>query len=208
VRRSIAKRQQTLKQLRATASFEDRKAPALAPMPEPVFAPNERSRYVRPEFKARTLEELRTRCGADGEAAVQEARHSALAAWLMNSEGYTAAERTASFRYRQHVRAVLSTPRVQSYPWRSPLRLLSTADRRAAEATGNGLLADWEAAGSPGIVRAIEHTQQILHSARVSRLERQVALEAVMLKLNNGGPDGSNDQTTSEGQCGPQSDPR
>jgi hypothetical protein len=175
-------------------------------MPIPVFNAGERSRYVRAEFKARTLDELRARCGEDGAAAVEEARHYALVTWLMHSDAHTGAEQTAALHYRGHVRAALGTPKLSPHPWRSPLRLLSVADRQAVEATGKRLLSDWEAAGSPGLIRAIENAQQLVHSARIARNERQAAMEGVDFILNNGGPYGSNDKTTSEGQCGPQPD--
>lgn len=125
----------------------------------------------------------------------------------MHSDTYTGPELSAALHHQEHVRAVLCIPKLTAHPWRSPLRLMSLADRQAVEATGKRLLSDWEAAGSPGLTRAIEHTQQIVHSARIARNEREAAMEGVNFILNNGGPDGSNDQTTSEGQRSPEPNP-
>lgn len=86
-----------------------------------------------------------------------------------------------------YLRAKLRLPRVSPQPWRPKLAYASAAERQEVEATANRLLCQWEAAGSPGLTRAIERTQQLIHSARVAAEERRIARKAVEQHLLKGG---------------------
>jgi hypothetical protein len=138
-----------------------------------------RRRYGLPchEFKAQTLEELRKACGDDGDAAVEEARHYAAMAWKMRCDDFSGGNELAL--HHDHIRAALNVPRIDRQPWRPALLHHSTAYRSAVIAKAHAVLAQWEEAGSPGLSRAIEQTQQLVHHAGVTAAKRQEALEAV-----------------------------
>lgn len=69
------RRRPTLKVLRREAPRQDRNSEALAPAPASAARPSYPSRF------ARTVEELRERCGDHGDLAVLEARYSAVQRW-------------------------------------------------------------------------------------------------------------------------------
>ena len=134
------------------------------------------SRYVRAEFRAQTLEELRTACGEHGKAAVEEARFYAASTWTMK-EGCS--DGNELLRYWQYIRVTLGFPRVDHRLWQSDLLYLSPATRNPVIAVARRVLAEWEKAGSPYLSRGLETTQQQVHSASVAAAERQEAREAV-----------------------------
>jgi hypothetical protein len=125
------------------------------------------------------LAQLEKWAGNDGAGAVTEATHFALTVWLMNSPHSMGKECSAVLSRWEHLRAQHRTPNVRGRRWRSPLACMATADRQAIEAAAADLLAQWEAAGSPGLGRAIERTQQIIHSARIAAEDRRIAREAI-----------------------------
>lgn len=155
-------------------------------MKGPSWRHGPNSRYVRVEFRAQTLEELRTACGEHGNAAVEEARFYAATAWKMGGEDFTGGNELG--RYWQYIRATLKFPRVDNRPWQSDLLHVSPADRNAIIATALRVLAEWAKAGSPFLNRGIETTQQQVHSACVAAAERQEAREAVEAIIFQGEP--------------------
>ena len=174
--------------MQGAAATDDKRSAALLPYPKYEPQPGPRSRYIRYEFKARTLGQLQKWAGDDGAGAVAEAMHYALSAWLMNSPHSTAENLSAVASRWEHLRAVHCIPRLTNRPWQSRLAYMAPADRKAVEVMAADLLAQWEAAGSPGLHRAIERTQQTIHSARMAAEDRQTAREAVELIFQKEAP--------------------
>jgi hypothetical protein len=169
----------TLKAMQDSAAPDDRGSPALRRYPEAVQRGGERSRYIRYEFRARTLAELEAWARDDGAAAVADAQHHALTTYQMNSAHSTAADCSAVVKWWEHLRSNLNTPKLTRHPWRSSLSPMSPADRQGIEDRATRALSEWQAAGSPHLTGAIEHTQQLIHSARMAAEDRQAAREAV-----------------------------
>lgn len=132
-----------------------------------------RGRYIRHEFRARTLEDLRSWAKRDGPAAVEEARLSALTTWMMWRDDNPAGSLPAVAQHRAATRQRLGFP--SFYPWRDK----AACSTPAVAAIAAQMLAAWEADGSPHLLKAIHQTQQHIHSARLAADERRVASEAL-----------------------------
>lgn len=152
-------------------------------------APRRRNRSAcpPPELWARTLPDLRKNCDPDGEAAVQEARMSAMTVWVMNGADTTADDNTALALFRDSERARLNIPRLNGKAWVPKLACYGNTRRAAVNAIGNRLLNEWEAAGSPGIEHAIGNVEKLVRAAQLHSEDRSIALAAVEQLLFTGG---------------------
>ena len=133
-----------------------------------LAVPDVNSRYVRPDHRASTLDELRDRCGPLGPQAVVAAEYNAVIAWLAkmdleevrrftrlgrNGAGYAAANANNIIRLGE----AKPLPKDMTPPQRSRLAAA------AAE-----VVAAYRRAGSPGLLKHIHSTQHFVHSCAVN----------------------------------------
>lgn len=110
-----------------------------------------------------TLDQLRDRLGTYGEAAVAEARWSAIIGWLMKLPAGAEEAGTITNPYRvcstavnlmrDHDRAVLGYPHHTRDNFASPLPQLSEASVTEARQVADETVADWQRADGPGLPR-------------------------------------------------------
>lgn len=111
-----------------------------------LAVPDVNGRYVRPDHRAKTLDELRERCGLLGPQAVVAAEYGAAVVWVAKGYPETQALTTS-----------LGLPSDMTSPQRS--RLASAA----AE-----VVAAYRRAGSPNLLKHIHSTQHFVHSCAVN----------------------------------------
>lgn len=119
----------------------------------------EYSTYSRTSYFAETLDDLLTRCGDHGEAAVAYARYGAVRSWLMGLDGED--RLVLSHGYQQATNALrlggdedlyrLGCPTTDGKRRSSVLDGLNPDDRCEAIRTAMDTIADHERAGSPGL---------------------------------------------------------
>ena len=176
-----------LRALRRLSPREDRDTEALRPTAEIAPAPcltkdKAPLTLALPQLGSEALEDLMRDLGDYGADAVLMAVWSAASIWFGRHKN-TWGHPQASVMHSDAANRIKGEPELlTSYP-----------DDRQAEYHREARLAltAWEAAGSPGLLEKIEVTREWV------------------LKITNqtGGPDGSDDQTTGEGQRGPQPNP-
>lgn len=132
----------------------------------PTVSPYERpngTRYVTPAGKPQDLEALRMYGEPYGDAAVRRACFSAVTTWVLFNaitglltHGYAASS--------DAIRLCSKEDEAQSFPEFSTsgmppaLSLMPPDEQDRIRAVAADTRADWEKAGSPGMVRAIEHS--------------------------------------------------
>ncbi len=174
-KRAAAERQRTLKQLREHAPSRDRGHPALAaPAPAPLPA-----RY---SLWATSLEELATRCGPHGEAAVQDALWGCVSVWLMHGPDAArltnprAVATTAVFLCQTADRVRLGYPSLSGNGFDDRLASLSPDAQGEARLVAAETLADWERADRPGLSSdTIKRTQQYIQACTQATPDQEIA---------------------------------
>lgn len=156
---NASEKRATAKRLRAMATPEDRALAELVPATPSYNGPSPRSTYVRYCYFAETLDDLMTRCGDHGEAAIAYARYGAVRSWLMNLDGKD--QLALSHGYQQATNALrlsgdedlyrLGCPTTNGKRRTSVLDGLHPDDRCEVIRTAMDTIADYERAGSPGL---------------------------------------------------------
>lgn len=168
----------TLKVIRENAPPQDRALPALASLPSKPF--------VRHNLFATTLEELRIKCGPNGDAAVQEAQWSIIMAWLMRdvcgdgpalSNPYRVATMSVML-VQDSDRVRLSYPLSNiSKPHDNRLAALSPDSQAEARLVAVETMADWERAGRPGITATrLRAVQQFVLACASHQIKQEIAV--------------------------------
>ncbi|RKE53567.1 hypothetical protein C8J41_101569 [Sphingomonas sp. PP-CC-3G-468] len=150
-----------LSRLRAMAAEGDRGLPVFRPTAIPYEHPNS-SQYVETVGKPQDLEALRMRAEPYGDAAVRHACWQAVMTWVLFngttdllSQGYIATSSSVRLCLKEDEAHGLPDFNGLRKPPALPLMPQDVQDsiRTIAAQT----IVDWHEAGSPGIVRAIEH---------------------------------------------------
>ena len=167
----------TLKVIRENAPPQDRALPALASLPSKPF--------VRHNLFATTLDELRDKCGLNGDAAVQEARWSIIMAWLMRDVCGDSPALSNPYRVAlTSVMLVQESDRVRlgyplgnsSKPHNDRLPALSPDSQAEARLVASETIADWERAGRPGITATrIRTVQQFVQVCANHQIKQEIA---------------------------------
>lgn len=155
---NASEKRATAKRLRAMAAPEDKALPELAPASSPYNEHGPRSTYVRYNYWAETLDDLPSRCGAHGEAAIAYVRYGAIRTWLMRlypdysplTHSYRQAEDAARLVGDEDLYR-LGCPTTNGKRRSSVLDGLNLDDRCQAIRTAMDTIADHERAGSPGL---------------------------------------------------------
>lgn len=123
--------------------------------------------YMPPKFRAQTFAELEKWCAEYGAVAVCSARWSAASVWMMRSpeclSNPVAVVSLALVLCQDEDRARLGYPSLSGLPYD---RAASFSEEAMAEArrVGAETLADWERAGQPGIISAVQRTQTYINA--------------------------------------------
>lgn len=131
----------------------------------------------RPKFIAQTLADLKSMCGRHGRAAVADARYAAALMWIMNQPDFVGG--IELHQAAQYARYKLDLPSNVRQPKLPNLALLSASERQAVMDVAEGVLSDWEAAGSPHLRGAISRTHQMVLALRARQAKRESAMLAV-----------------------------
>ena len=172
-----AERRRTLKIIRENAPPQDRNLPALASLPSKPF--------VRHNFYASTLDELRDKCGPHGEAAVQEALWCMVMVWLMReaSDDETALTNpmrvatTSVMLVQTNDRVRLGYPSgIDAKPHDDRLPALSQDCQAEARLVAAETMTDWERAGRPGITaNRIKQVHQFVMACTQAPSSQEIA---------------------------------
>lgn len=151
-----------LSRLRAFAAEGDKDLPVFRPTVTPYERPNG-TRYVTPAGKPQDLEALRMYAEPYGDAAVRRACWHAVTTWaLFNAttglltHGYTAS--SDAIRLCANEDEALSFPVFNTSGTPPALPLMPQDEQDRIRTVAAETQADWERAGSPCMVRAIEHS--------------------------------------------------
>jgi len=168
----------SLRSIRREAPEVDRNSRALTPS-RPLHTIGMNSGHVKAEFRARTPEALEAWCRNTaaglgphmtnyGAAAVAISKWGAVTVWLMWSpDGLTnpvPVAITAAQLCEQDDRARLGYPSLSRNPFSSILARMSPEIQREARTLAAATMLDWERAGQPHLVPAIERTQKYIHA--------------------------------------------
>ena len=153
--------------LRRDAPKEDLSSPALAPYPLHI---RKRGGYTPAEYRLTTLDQLGKWAGRYGDAAIAEARWSALATWLMH--GRTPDELTYPAKVvslsislcREADRVFLGYPATDHIVQPPRLHTLSPSSQDEARRTAQDTIDDWERAGSPHLTSNIQWVQMYINA--------------------------------------------
>ncbi len=171
----------TLAAIRKAAPEQDRSSPALSRKEDPQSFRSESTRYVPVDLRPRDLDQLSRMVGPYAEAAGVQAVWGAVSRWLMwqsNNDALSNAIKVAS------VALVLC---VESDAWRlgypnlsgerdTPvLHTLTLEAHEEARRVGAETIADWERAGSPHLMTAIEYIHKYIHACMRAETERTAA---------------------------------
>ena len=158
----------SLKTLRENAPRRDRAAPALAPLPPLSGA----ARFLPANYRATTLDDLRTSCGRYADAAVNEAQANAMQTWLMRSGGEQDLGIPIEVITASIMRCGGSRRIAESYPSATQgyqemftLADLSPDVAKEAQQVCADVLALWVAAGSPHLANAVQNVRQHINAA-------------------------------------------
>jgi len=151
-----------LARLRAFAAEGDKGLPVFRPTVIPYERPNG-TRYVTPAGKPQDLEALRMRAEPYGDAAVRRACWQAVTTWaLFNAitglltHGYTAS--SDAIRLCSKEDEALSFPEFNTSGMPPALPLMPQDEQDGIRSVAAQTIVDWHEAGSPGMIRAIEHS--------------------------------------------------
>jgi hypothetical protein len=159
----------TLNNLRRQAPRRDRGGDALA-SPRPCYS----ARF------ARSIDELRERCGRYGDWAVIIARYEAVTLWMMQPEpvslthdGGVAAE--SVILCKEEIRFATGLPDPDGNPVRPVMHRISHESRQEARDVAAATMRDWEAAGAPYLTpnRITSTHQYILACQKAKRSENR-----------------------------------
>ena len=168
---------QSLHAIRCDAFKEDLTDPALTPYPLHI---RKRGGYTPADYRARTLDQLSKWAGQYGEAAIAEARWSALATWLMHGPTPGQLSHPADVVYlsidlcREADRESLGYPIANRTVRPARLDALSLKSQDEARRTAQDTLDDWEWAGSPHLTSNIQWVQMYVNAfGRTPRVPSQ-----------------------------------
>lgn len=151
-----------LRRLRNAAAKGDKNLPVF----RPTAVPYERSngtRYVAPAGKPQDLEALRMYAEPYGDAAVRRACWQAVTTWtLFNAitglltHGYTAS--SDAIRLCSKEDKAIGFPDLSTSGMPPALPLMPQDEQDRIRTVAAQTIVDWHEAGSPGMIRAIEHS--------------------------------------------------
>lgn len=151
-----------LRRLRNAAAEGDKDLPVFRPTVTPYERPNG-TRYVTPAGKPQDLEALRMYAEPYGDAAVRRACFSAVTTWaLFNAttglltHGYVVA--SEAIRLCSKEDEALGFPEFNTSGMPPALPLMPQDEQDRIRTVAADTRTDWENAGSPCMVRAIEHS--------------------------------------------------
>jgi hypothetical protein len=151
-----------LSRLRAMAAEGDRGLPVFRPTVTPYERPNG-TRYVTPAGRPQDLEALHMHAEPYGDAAVRRACFSAVTTWVLFNaitglltHGYTAA--SDAIRLCSKEDEALGFPDFDVSGTPPALPLMPQDEQDSIRTVAAQTIVDWHEAGSPGMVRAIEHS--------------------------------------------------
>ena len=163
--------------IRRDAPKEDLTDPALTPYPLHI---RKRGGYTPADYRPRTLDQLCKWAGEYGEAAIAEARWSALSTWLMHSPVPGQLSHPTDVVYlsielcREADRETLGYPISNRIVRPARLDALSLQSQDEARRTAQDTLNDWERAGSPHLISNIQWVQMYINAfARTPRVPSQ-----------------------------------
>lgn len=107
----------------------------------------------------------------------------------MRREASTGPEVRALSQHWREQRVRLRIPVLSGRPPPSLHERRPNGEREATRGTVLALMSEWQAQGCPGLIKAIQHTHQVIHSAAVSEHQRQLARQAIT-KIFEGEPHG------------------
>lgn len=133
-----------------------------------LAVPDINSRYVRPDHRAKTLDELRSRCGPLGPQAVVAAEYGAAVAWVVKGYPETHAI-TTSLGRRGALYAAGNANNIIRFGEAKPLpKDMTSPQRSRLAASAAEVVASYGRAGSPGLLKHIHSTQHFVHSCAVN----------------------------------------
>ena len=124
-----------------------------------------------------SLDELRDKCGEDGDVAVLRARISAAIAWKMHSEDFTGGMELGE--YLDLICYRLGMPRIDNQAFRPAIIYASPSEQQRVTQVAEGVLSAWEQAGSPRLQHSIENTQKLILASLRKAEKREEAREAL-----------------------------
>lgn len=132
-----------------------------------LAVPNLNSRYVRPDHRASTLDELRSRCGPLGPQAVVAAEYGGASAWLMGM-GHELNQFTRLGRRGVHYAAGNANTIIRTGEAKPLPEDMTPPQRSRLAAAAAEVVAAYRRAGSPGLLKKIHSTQHFVHSCAVN----------------------------------------
>ena len=153
--------------IRRDAPVEDLTSPALTPYPLHI---RKRGGYTPADYRPRTLDQLGKWAGQYGEAAIAEARWSALSTWLMHGPTPGQLSHPADVVYlsmalcREADRASLGYPATDRIVHPARLDALSPSSQDEARQTAQDTIDDWERAGSPHLTSNVQWVQMYINA--------------------------------------------
>lgn len=142
-----------------------------------LAVPDPSGRYVRPDHRAKTLAELRERCGPLGPQAVVAAEYGAAVVWV--AKGYPETQAlTTSLGRRGVSYAAGNANNIIRTGQAKPLPSDMTSPQRSRLAAAAAeVVASYRRAGSPGLLKHIHSTQHFVHSCAVNAALEEAQLE-------------------------------
>lgn len=141
-----------------------------------LAVPNLSSRYVRPDYRASTLDELRERCGPLGPQAVVAAEYGAAAVWLMGMgheiNRFTRLGQRGVHYAAGNANTIIRTGKAKPLP-----SDMTSPQRSRLAAAAAEVVAAYKRAGSPGLLTRIHSTQHFVHSCAVNAALEEVQQE-------------------------------
>lgn len=139
--------------------------------------PDVNSRYVRPDYRASTLDELRERCGPLGPQAVVAAEYGGAVGWIMHMSHEDLSRLTPLGRRGVSYAAgnannIIRTGQAKPLP-----SDMTSPQRSRLAAAAAEVVASYRRAGSPGLLKRIHSTQHFVHSCAVNAALEEAQLE-------------------------------
>lgn len=133
-----------------------------------LAVPDVNSRYVRPDHRAKSLDELRERCGPLGPQAVVAAEYGAAVVWV--AKGYPETQALTTSLGRRGVsyaagnaNSIIRTGTAKPLP-----SDMTSPQRSRLAAAAAEVVAAYRRAGSPDLLKHIHSTQHFVHSCAVN----------------------------------------